>query len=383
MDRASFTSESPGKPIKLKKGKWAFVPDPLPSQLKIDWGIASVLSETTMAIGRLEGYLTGVQPIQKIIRNILVFQEAKFSLELEGLQVDPVKYFHTLIGHGDEGKGAQFDGISLFLQAHSAGLEYLNKDFPPSVDLLLKLHSTIFQEPSVSDQAQLRSAIEANLGLLRKISLDFQYIPPPEHQLKMALYSLDKRFRHPSSIPKVIDFALGFYQLIAIQPFSRGNIAIAALLNNVLISNMLPHNTPSAPISPLIKAETENCSDAFINVVRSGDWGNWIIFYLKGLARQFNRALDTAERVEKLRSEYIKRLEKERVSAPLAQLVDELFLAPVITVNHASRLARVTFRAAQLNVDKLVGLEILRETTGQKRNRLYSAPDILKSYEEA
>ncbi|MBF0291020.1 MAG: Fic family protein, partial [Nitrospinae bacterium] len=53
-----------------------------------------------------------------------------------------------------------------------------------------------------------------------------------------------------------------------------------------------------------------------------------------------------------------------------------------ITVNYASKLARVTFRAAQLNVDKLLDLGILKETTGQRRNRIYTAPDVLQIYDK-
>lgn len=383
MDRASFTAESPGKPIKLKRGKWAFSPDPLSSSINADWEIASRLSETRQSIGRLEGYWPTTTPLQRAIGNILRFQEAKGALELERLEADPVLHFLSSIVSADESKTSRLDSISSFLQAHEAGLEYLKKDFPPSIDLILKLYSTIFQiDSSASDQAGLRGDMVADMGLLQRIGVDFQYIPPPENQLKMALYSLDKRFRRPASHPDLVDFALVFYQMIAIQPFDRGNIATTCLLNNIMISNLLPFNIPSAPISPFIRSEADGFSEAFMRVVRSGDWGGWISFFLKGLARQFDNACNAAERAVNLRSEYHKRLEKERFSAPLAQLVDDLFMTPVITVNHASRLARVTFRAAQFNIDKLAGLDILRETTGQKRNRVYIAPEIINIYEK-
>jgi len=43
----------------------------------------------------------------------------------------------------------------------------------------------------------------------------------------------------------------------------------------------------------------------------------------------------------------------------------------------AARL-KITYASAQLNVDKLVKAEILREVTGNRRNRVYVAPEIVQ-----
>ena len=113
----------------------------------------------------------------------------------------------------------------------------------------------------------------------------------------------------------------------------------------------------------------------------TGDWAEWIAYFLKGITAQAIKARKTVSAVLTLREDYRKRLENERVSVALSQLADDIFLNPFITVSYASKLARVTFRAAQFNVDKLVDLGILKETTGRRRNRVYTAPGVIELYE--
>lgn len=59
-------------------------------------------------------------------------------------------------------------------------------------------------------------------------------------------------------------------------------------------------------------------------------------------------------------------------------MVDQLFASPTITVSGAAEILDVTFAAAQRNIDKLVQRGILKEMTGQERNRVYVAGQILK-----
>jgi len=65
----------------------------------------------------------------------------------------------------------------------------------------------------------------------------------------------------------------------------------------------------------------------------------------------------------------------------LLQLVDELFSYPALTNRSASERLGVTPRSTQINIEKLQSAGILTEVTGQKRNRLYVAPEIIEVIE--
>lgn len=381
MERFFFTSESPGKAIRIRKGRWAFYPDPLPSEINQDWQISEALAEAERGVGRFEGQLAGLMNLHKTFRNIFLFQGAFAAFTLENTKIFTEDHFLSLMSEGDLGNASSYP-ISLYCNAYDAGLEYLDKNLPPSLDLILQIYQQIFQSDTVSKGAQrgFREKAGDPPNLFGLSGEEFQYIPPPESLIKTALYSFDKRFRQEAKLPILVDISLIFYQFMAIQPLSGGNMATACLLTDLLLAASLETKSIPVSVAPFISKNKEDCANRFLHLVKTGDWAEWISFFLKGMAGEFGKARQTVSNVTALREDYRKRLESERVSAALAQLADDILINPVITVNYASKLARVTFRAAQLNVDKLLDLGILTETTGQRRNRIYTAPDVLQIY---
>jgi ribosomal protein S25 len=83
-----------------------------------------------------------------------------------------------------------------------------------------------------------------------------------------------------------------------------------------------------------------------------------------------------------LRQKYRSQLQKARASALLLQIVDNLFDFPAVTNPALSKRMKVTPRSAQLNIEKLVERNILREATGQQRNRVYVATEIVSVIEQ-
>lgn len=64
-------------------------------------------------------------------------------------------------------------------------------------------------------------------------------------------------------------------------------------------------------------------------------------------------------------------------SLPLA-LADALFAQPVITIPKAQKILGVTYRSAQLNVEKLVRAGILRQLGESSYGKTYVAEEILR-----
>lgn len=382
MERSFFTSSSPGKPIRIKKNKWAFCPDPLPSTIDPDWRISATLSEAERAIGRLEGELGKDSIFSQQAQKILLFQEVSAALMFENIKVSAESHFLQPILETGEGEAPQ-DYISLYINAYNEGLGYLGKSLPPSLDLILIMYRHVFPGDTVpnSEPVGFREKTVENALILSCGNQELKYIPPPEAQMKTALYSLDKRFRHGGNLPDLINMSLIYYQFMAIRPLASGNMVIASLLSDLLMAPLLETKTIPLPLAPYFRANSEDFSRCFLQVVKTGDWAEWIVFFLKGITQQAIKARKAVSKAMALREDYLKRLEIERVSIALSHLAEDIFLNPFITVNHASRLTRVTFRAAQFNVDKLVALGILKETTGRKRNRVYTAPGVIELYE--
>lgn len=78
-----------------------------------------------------------------------------------------------------------------------------------------------------------------------------------------------------------------------------------------------------------------------------------------------------------MRDDFRERVATARSSALLGTLVDALFSAPALTISQAAKLLDVTPRAARLNIDKLVDVEILTEISGRSRYKVFLARGVI------
>jgi Fic family protein len=60
-----------------------------------------------------------------------------------------------------------------------------------------------------------------------------------------------------------------------------------------------------------------------------------------------------------------------------------LFERPIVTVRQVEGALGVPYRSASRYVEKLVQLGILKEITGQARNRIFRAEEILSAIEDS
>ncbi len=102
---------------------------------------------------------------------------------------------------------------------------------------------------------------------------------------------------------------------------------------------------------------------------------------MDGVAQQSRDAIKRSSQILELWRSYRDHLQSAR-SSPLAlKLMDELFAYPIVTLASATNLLRVTPRAAQSNIDKLIAERILTEITGRQRNRIYAASRLIEVVE--
>jgi Fic family protein len=74
----------------------------------------------------------------------------------------------------------------------------------------------------------------------------------------------------------------------------------------------------------------------------------------------------------------IGQIQQERAADRLVQAVDELFELPILSIPQLAAALEVPYMSASRYVERLVQLGILEEITGQARNRVYRAPQILQ-----
>ena len=89
-----------------------------------------------------------------------------------------------------------------------------------------------------------------------------------------------------------------------------------------------------------------------------------------------------AGRLLELRERYRQELQSARAAGRLLHAVDLLFAKPVPTVREVEAALECNFSSAQRYVSRLEEAGLLREVTGQARNRVYRADEVLRAIEQ-
>ena len=209
-----------------------------------------------------------------------------------------------------------------------------------------------------------------------------RFIPPPVTEMMRALNDLETFIHRPTELPLLVQIALIHYQFETIHPFMDGNGRIGRLLIPLLLYDRQVLRTPLLYLSAYFERHRDAYMDHLLNVSQQGGWLEWINFFLKGVTEQARDSIQRAQRLLDLWQTYRDRLQAIGGSAHRLHLVDDLFSFPVTTIPEAQKLLGITYRAAQLNIEKLVDAGILQSPdTGQMRPRPYYALEIIRVIE--
>jgi Fic family protein len=115
-----------------------------------------------------------------------------------------------------------------------------------------------------------------------------------------------------------------------------------------------------------------------LDLVRAeGDWEAWLDFFLEGVESTAANAVQTARRLVALFKEDDARIKSLGRSTSALRVFNALCERPVITLNEARRRAGASFPTATKGMDALLGLGIVRELPGQRRNRVFAYQQYL------
>ena len=205
------------------------------------------------------------------------------------------------------------------------------------------------------------------------------YVPPPPQMILDCLSDLERFIHSPSDLPPLVRLAMIHYQFEAIHPFIDGNGRLGRLLINLLMAEWGILTGPPIDLSSYIKREQPSYYRLLLAVSRENAWGEWVAFFLQGLAEQAGDAYARANRLLALRQTYRRRLREEGMPRTVYRLVDRFFTSPWFTIKQAARRMDIGYPAARNQVLKLERLGVIREVTGKKKNRIYAAWEVFSA----
>lgn len=381
MDPRNYQNSSAGKPIRHTHGYWYFLPADLPPDLSWSPALVSILAEAERNLGKLANLGTFTANLDWLVQPF-IRQEAVVSTRIEGTRAslsDVYAYEANQLSFLEPDSDAY--EVHNYVQALDYGLRRL-QTLPISLRLILELHTRLMENGRGEYLAPGKFRRSQNwIGPVGCTLQNASYVPPPFQEMIAVLNQLEIFMYTPGGLPALVRVALIHYQFEAIHPFLDGNGRIGRLLILLLLYtwNLLPQ--PLLYLSAYFEANRQEYYDRLLAVSQLGKWEDWLHLFLTGISIQ---SLDAIRRVTQIRALYVaykEKLQTERAAERLMGVLDLLFKRPIVTIRQVEGVLGVPYRSASRYVEKLVQLGILNEITGQARNRVFRADEILLTIE--
>jgi Fic family protein len=362
------------------EGYSAFVPPPLPPDVRLDRELVTSLSAADRALGELAGAARTL-PNPHLVASALIRREAVLSSRIEGTRatLSDLVLFEAQPGH--DGRSGDVREVLNYVAAMDFVLDP-DRQLPLSVRLLREAHRILLTDVrgGYATPGDVRRS-QNWIGPPGCTLQDPTYVPPPPDRLWDCLGAFEKHMHADHDLPPLITVACLHYQFEAIHPFVDGNGRVGRLLVILLLIEwgLLP--APLLDLSARLEPLRDEYYARLLAVSIDGDWAGWLQFFLAAMRVQAADAVSRALALQHLRDEYRERLTRARSSSLLPRLADRLFEAPAVTAGIAARDLGVSRRAAALTIDKLVSAGVLVELDLPGRARWFVAAEILDTLE--
>jgi Fic family protein len=360
----------------------AFVPAPLPPQppLELDADLTRLLEHANRELGRLDG-MASVLPNPKLFLYHYVRKEAVLSSQIEGTQSSLSDLLRYEMKEAPGVPATDAAEVSRNVDALEHGIRRLQGGFPLSLRLLREVHARLMAAGRGSQMKPGEFRRSQNwLGGTRPGNARF--VPPPPDRLVECLGPLEE-FLHDDHTPPLIRVALAHVQFETIHPFLDGNGRVGRLLILLMLVDSGVLRTPLLYLSQYFKANRAEYYDRLQRVRTHGDWEGWVRFFLSGTELMARDAAETISHLAQLFERDGQKLHRlGRIAATAGKLLEHLRERPISSVALATTATGINRTSLTTAFEHLIRLKIVRELTGQKRNRLFAYDAYLKLLSE-
>jgi Fic family protein len=378
MRPEDFTDDPPGE-VEMVDGVFAFSPDPLPPDLDATHDLLGDNGDAMYALGQLSDLERWLDS-PEVILSPLIHREAVDSSNIETttrLTLSDIYRREAGEAPGDtETERADITEAQNYVEAITTGIQALREGDDLDRDLLCRLHEILLQgaRGERKNPGEFREELVGIDEPGTPLSAA-RFVPTPPASIPYALRSLLQYIRSGPQYAPLIDLALIHYQFETIHPFEDGNGRLGRLLVMLTLYkwDLLPG--PYLYPSSYFNANRDAYLDTLLAVSRAGAWTDWVSLFVQALATQGREAYTVARDLLALRDRYLTQYQGQ--GAVIRELVDLIIEQPYITEPQAVAALDRSQPAVNKAIHTLWDGDVLRETTGQQRNRRYEAPAVL------
>ena len=351
----------------------AFVPAPLPPAPSIEWSpeLRSKFDEALLALGRLDS-VSVLLPETSLFIYTYIRKEAVLSSQIEGTQSS---LSDLLLFELEQQPGVPMDDVqevSNYVAALDHGLARLNDGFPLSLRLIKEMHEKLLSKGRGSNKVPGEFRRSQNwIGGTRPGNAVF--VPPPPEDVQECMGALEL-FLHdqPEHTPVLLKAALAHVQFETIHPFLDGNGRLGRLLITLLLCSEKTLKAPMLYLSLYFKTHRQVYYELLNTVRHSGDWEAWLEFFADAVIETATQAVDTVQRLMALAKEDREQIQTLGRASGSVQVVHHAMMErPIASPVWLKSKTGLSLTTVGTCLDKLEKLGIVKELTGQKRNRFY------------
>ena len=355
----------------------SFRPNPLPPEPPIEMSneMIAKLVDANRKLATLDGLSSRI-PNMDLFVSMYVRKEALLSSQIEGTQctLDDI-----LNPFAEENTNLNVSDVVNYIRAEEFAIDCL-QTLPLCNRLIKETHAVLMegvrgQEKNPGEFRYSQNWIGGQGSTLRNA----RYIPPNPEDMMNAMSDLEKYMNGEDSLDPLIQAALIHYQFETTHPFLDGNGRVGRLLITLFLMEKKILSTPSVYISYFLKMNRIEYYDRMTQVRKTGDYEQWILFFLQALSDSAEDAIQTIDELTKIHNRNAQKFENmtKRQQANAMNFLIYLEKNPIIDIQKTAAALNLSYNTVAKSVALFVDNGILQQTEKSGRSKIYSYVDYL------
>lgn len=355
----------------------SFRPAPLPPNppIALSGELVAKLVDANKKLAALDG-LSARIPNMDLFVSMYVRKEALLSSQIEGTQCTLDDILNPLM---EENTNRNVSDVVNYIKATEFALNRLHS-LPLCNRLIKETHAVLMegvrgQEKSPGEFRYSQNWIGGQGSTIRNA----RYIPPNPEDMQTAMSDLEKYMNGDDSLDPLIQAALIHYQFETTHPFLDGNGRVGRLLITLFLMEKGILSRPALYISYFLKMNRIEYYDRMTQVRKTGDYEQWVMFFLQAISDSAGDAIQTIDALTVLHNQSVARLGafSKRQQTNLLKLFAYIETNPIIDIQKTAAALGLSYNTVSKMVTILVEEGILRQTDKAGKAKIYSYADYL------
>ncbi len=355
----------------------SFRPNPLPPEPPIEMSneLIAKLVDANRKLATLDGLSSRI-PNMDLFVSMYVRKEALLSSQIEGTQctLDDI-----LNPFAEENTNLNVSDVVNYIRAEEFAIDRL-QTLPLCNRLIKETHAVLMegvrgQEKNPGEFRYSQNWIGGQGSTLRNA----RYIPPNPEDMVNAMSDLEKYMNGEDSLDPLIQAALIHYQFETTHPFLDGNGRVGRLLITLFLMEKKILFAPSLYISYFLKMNRVEYYDRMTQVRKTGDYEQWVLFFLQALSDSAEDAIQTIDVLTEIHNRNTQKFDgmtnRQRTNA--RNFLIYLEKNPIIDIQKTAIALNLSYNTVAKNVASFVDNGILQQTEKSGRSKIYSYVEYL------